>query len=86
MALRIPFGSMKPKAASISAFEGLGRSGLRSRLSPQKVKNTVTFEPIANAPLAMISDAIALSRSPENTTSDTPSRAAVDLASPSCAP
>ena len=38
------------------------------------MKNIVTFEPIASAPLAMINDAIALSRSPEKTTSDTPSR------------
>jgi len=36
--------------------------------SPQKVKNIVTFLPLDAAPLAMIKEAIALSKSPLNTT------------------
>ncbi|MNN21619.1 hypothetical protein D3C81_1349480 [compost metagenome] len=41
--------------------------------NPQKVKNIVTFFPLAAAPLAIIKDAIALSKSPLKTTIELPS-------------
>ncbi|MNN71593.1 hypothetical protein D3C81_1875460 [compost metagenome] len=40
---------------------------------PQKVKNIVTFLPLAAAPFAIIKDAIALSKSPLKTTIELPS-------------
>jgi len=43
-------------------------SGRRSRFRPQNVKNNVTSLPMAAAPLAMINEAIALSKSPLKTT------------------
>ena len=62
-----PRGIIIANIFEIKFFLILTFSGRRMIFSPQKVKNIVTFRPIAAAPLAIINDAIALSKSPEKT-------------------
>ena len=64
----LPLGIIKPNIESITPFFTSTFPGLLSILSPQKVKNSVTFLPIEAAPLAIIKAAIALSKSPLKTT------------------
>jgi len=59
---------MAPNILSINPLLTLTFSGFLKIFNPQKVKNIVTFFPIAAAPLAIIKEAIALSKSPLNTT------------------
>ena len=67
-----PRGSIKLNIFPISDFLTRTFSGLRKRLTPQKVKNIVTGRPIAAAPFAIMNEAIALSKSPLNTTNVLP--------------
>ena len=63
-----PRGNIKLNIFPMSDFLMRTFSGLRKMLTPQNVKNIVTGRPIAAAPLAMMNEAIALSKSPLNTT------------------
>ncbi|MPN53329.1 hypothetical protein SDC9_200993 [bioreactor metagenome] len=64
----LPLGIIIPKAVSIKFFLTEIFSCFLKMFNPQKVKNIVTFLPIEAAPLAIIKDAIALSKSPLKTT------------------
>ena len=64
----LPLGIIIPNAFSIIFLGVFIFSGFLRTFSPQNVKNIVTFLPIVAAPLAIINDAIALSKSPLNTT------------------
>ncbi|MNE67803.1 hypothetical protein D3C80_1634310 [compost metagenome] len=66
--LRLLEGSIMLNIRPSTVFDTDGGCGLRNMLRPQKVKNIVTLRPLAAAPLAMIKEAIALSRSPLKTT------------------
>ena len=63
-----PRGIKNPNIFSIKLFFNFTLLERRRIFSPQKVKNIVTFLPIAAAPFAIMNAAIVLSRSPENTT------------------
>ena len=58
-----PFGSIHPKSLPIRLFRTAGAGSRRRTLSPQNVKKITTFLPAAAMPQAIISAAIALSRS-----------------------
>jgi hypothetical protein len=58
---------MKPNIFEMKFFLTFIFLGLRRIFNPQKVKNIVTFLPMAAAAFAIMKDAIALSKSPEKT-------------------
>ena len=62
-----PSGIILENMFSRASFSTLTPGFLRT-FNPQNVKNIVTSLPIDAAPVAMINEAIALSRSPLNTT------------------
>ena len=64
----VPLGIIIPNIFSTNVLDTLTFLFFLRILSPQNVKNMVTGRPIAAAPLAMIKDARALSKSPSNTT------------------
>ena len=66
--LVLPRGIIPPNIRSSKVLFARTRFGRRRIFSPQKVKNIVTRRPMAAAPLAMIKEAMALSRSPLKTT------------------
>mgnify|MGYP007016529440 CR=1 FL=1 len=65
--LREPRGIILANILAIKSFSAVTFSGFLKIFRPQKVKNILTFLPIAAAALAMMKEAMALSRSPEKT-------------------
>ncbi|KAF5028382.1 hypothetical protein DSECCO2_659630 [anaerobic digester metagenome] len=63
----LPRGIIMPNILDMKSFLTLTFSGLRKTFRPQKVKNMLTLRPMAAAALAMMNEAMALSRSPEKT-------------------
>src|SRR5690625_3356779 len=71
--LEADFGIIMLNALSRPDFSFFGAFGSLMTLSPQNVKNMVTSLPMLFAPVAMMNEASALSRSPLNTTIVAPS-------------